>query len=73
MAGLSPAQRAEIERILSTTSPAIGHDAGQESDTPEPHEATTSRDNAAIEAAPIDPYVAEILRRELLERFHHEH
>lgn len=60
---LTPAQRAEIERILSATSPGVdAHEAGQPLETPEPVEATTSRSTP-------DPYLASLWRRHLLKEF----
>lgn len=58
---------------ISATSPGSTHDAGTSPEPPEPVEATTSRDNnAANEAAPLDPYVAEVLRTALLEEYSHD-
>lgn len=64
MAGLTPAQRAEIERIIATsdhTRTGPGSEPGIETETPEPRlEVTTSRS-----AAP-DPYVLALWKRHIL-------
>jgi hypothetical protein len=67
---LSPVQRSEIERFFSITPPGDAHGADHSPETPEPQEATTSRD--ATQVAPLDPFVADVLRRTLLEEFSHD-
>lgn len=74
---LTPSQRAEIERIIATSPDHVrtdpGSEPGTETETPEPSEATTSRDNATPEVVPLDPFVADSLRRNLHEEFNHDY
>jgi len=63
MAGLTPQQRQEIERILATSAHTLagpGVEPGGDQETPEPLEATTSR------SAEPDPYVLALWRKHLL-------